>query len=276
MIHNNHILQPDAVVFGEICNDPMISFPQASHFSQRSSYICNLLFLSLDEASSPRGLLFLLFILLPGQGSSICKAWIKLFVGGRIKWFCQRGRLRRRGGERWDCCNGQTQQMFDCGRLVSAAVGCETETSQCDLYPAVLCSSSASSLTLLYSSSFLSSFPLLPMLNFFLYPPPPPLLFPLLLTFLSSSSSYPLLFSLLHYPFLSSSSSSSLILFPFLFSPLLHILPLSPLPFSPLDANLLFSSTPSSLFRLPFSTSLFLSLLASSPPLWSFVSGWRN
>lgn len=44
LIHDTHTLQPDSVVFGDICVHPVLPASRGRLFSQRRSYIFNLLF----------------------------------------------------------------------------------------------------------------------------------------------------------------------------------------------------------------------------------------
>lgn len=96
-------------MFGEICDNPVRSFLQGSPFSQRISYVYNLLF----TFGAPTGLLFLTFILIISQKSNVCETRIKTFRGRASQMACQRVQLMRRG-ERWE---GWTEQMFGCGRF---------------------------------------------------------------------------------------------------------------------------------------------------------------
>lgn len=169
---------------------------------------------------------------------------------------------RRRGGEQWKGCRSQTQQMFGCcGGLVSAAVGCETERSQCDLHPALLSSSLFTLLLLaslhLLSCSSLSSVQLLiPFIS-------PPLFSSPLYIFCSSRPLFVyLIFSpLLFYSF--SSSSSSIISPPLLFN--LHFLSSFSPPFLSISSFSPFISFPFFLFSSSLPAPIF-----SSPPLPSF------
>lgn len=109
------------------------------------------------------GLFLRLFIFLPGQGS-ICKRWIKVFVGGRFKWFV--GEVGWLGGERRvekeeERSGGKaaTAKYNRCSAVdicFSAAVECETARSQYDLLPDLLPLSSLLYSSPLWRSSFIS------------------------------------------------------------------------------------------------------------------------
>lgn len=144
--------------------------------------------------------------------------------------------------------------MFDCGRSVSAVVGCEAERSHCDLHPALLFLLSHSppppfSFDFLYSSAILLSFP-----------------HPVMFVSPLFSFSFLSFFSFSSFPFFVSSQSSSLVsshLFFLLFFP----------PLVPSSSCLFFSVSASSssfpVFSFRFLPSLPLPFL-SPPLLFSF------